>query len=334
LGGDFRGVDRGDGDGGGGGHDALERVDLVLDGRDGEAANGVVVGALGGLFVDGFWDGFQAPDETGVGEKFQAVVGDVDFPPIKAVASGALVAVVVVVPAFAERDEGENETVAGIVGGIKAAVAPEVREGIDRSRAVEEGGGADEESPDEKLRAVGLKRRRGVGEEVAEREEADREQYGNDDIKTTEPDNLGIFGEVLDLGIIGGEIAFARDPADVRPEKTVDAGRVGVDGLVGVLVMVAMVGGPPKRAALDSGSRPEGEEELAEAGSAVGFVGKIAVQNSGDGEHADDVEGERHPDDEPAPADPDHAQATEMEDDKWNAAHEIDAIGLGANDLG
>lgn len=57
----------------------------------------------------------QSPDQAQPRKHLQAVVGDVNFPPVEPVAGAALETMVVVVPAFTQTDQGENETVAGIV---------------------------------------------------------------------------------------------------------------------------------------------------------------------------------------------------------------------------
>jgi len=150
--------------------------------------------------------------------------------------------------------------------------------------------------------AYGLKE--GAGAESGEREE-----NRDDEVEAVEPHELGEFREVLDLGVVGREIAAGRDPADMGPEEAVDVGRMGVLRIVGVEVMVAMMVGPPERAALDGRRGPQREEELADAGRAVGLVGEVAVVDAGDGKHADEVECDGGPDGDGAPADPDHGEA-------------------------
>ncbi len=46
------------------------------------------------------WHGLEAPNEIRPRKRFQHVVGRIDFPPIETIARRALVAVVIVVPAF------------------------------------------------------------------------------------------------------------------------------------------------------------------------------------------------------------------------------------------
>ena len=84
----------------------------------------MVVGVRSPSAEHGGRHGLEAPDEAGPGEALQQVVGDVDLPPEEPVAGRALVAVVVVVPALAERDDREDEAVARVVLGLVAAPCP------------------------------------------------------------------------------------------------------------------------------------------------------------------------------------------------------------------
>ena len=91
----------------------------------------------------------EVPDDAEPGEEFQGVVGDVDFPPEKALACGGHEMVMIVVPAFAESDEGQQEIVAAGIGGLVAACAKKVRERINREGAVPDKHRAQAESPNE-----------------------------------------------------------------------------------------------------------------------------------------------------------------------------------------
>src|ERR1700690_1872273 len=104
-----------------------------------------------GFFVEPFGWGAQVPDDVEEGEEFEDVVGDVDFPPVEALAGADGVAVVVVVPAFAHGDEGEGEAVAAVVGGVEAAGADDVGEGVDAEGGVIDEDGAQEKSPEDEL---------------------------------------------------------------------------------------------------------------------------------------------------------------------------------------
>ena len=58
---------------------------------------------------------------------------------------------VVVVPALSEGDECEDEAVLAVVVGLVAAGSKHMRQRIDAGCAVEEGSGANEETPHQQL---------------------------------------------------------------------------------------------------------------------------------------------------------------------------------------
>ena len=87
-----------------------------------------------GFFVDGIRDALQAPDQPHPSQHLEAVVGRVKFPPVEALLRRRLIPVVIIVPAFAERDEREDQGVPGLItGGLEALGAPDVCERVDAS---------------------------------------------------------------------------------------------------------------------------------------------------------------------------------------------------------
>src|SRR5207245_2902663 len=60
------------------------------------------------------------------------VIGHINFPPFISLPAGALTVVVVVVPAFAESDDGEQEIVSAVVRGFKPPRAENMGERIYR----------------------------------------------------------------------------------------------------------------------------------------------------------------------------------------------------------
>lgn len=58
------------------------------------------------------------------------------------------------------------------------------------------------------------------------------------------------------------------------------------------------------------------------------------MKDAGDGEHPQEVQGNRRPDREPAPPSPEDTKAAKVENDKRNTADEVDAIGLGPDGFG
>src|SRR5690242_7582150 len=93
---------------------------------------------LGGGGVEGLafgedviGDAAEFADQAEPGKELQAVIGEIDLPPVKTLAGGGHEVVVIVVPAFAERDQREQPVVLAGVGGGKAALAENVRKRID-----------------------------------------------------------------------------------------------------------------------------------------------------------------------------------------------------------
>ena len=85
----------------------------------------------------------DVPDQVAFFQDFDGVPGEVDLPPLQAVAGAGWEGVVVVVPALAEGEEAEDGVVAGMIGGGVGPGAPDVADGVDGPGDVVEEGGAD-----------------------------------------------------------------------------------------------------------------------------------------------------------------------------------------------
>src|SRR5687768_7045545 len=70
----------------------------------------------------------QIPDDAAPGHRLEDVIRDVDFPPVEALAGGARVMMVIVVPALAERDQCEKPVVAAGITGLVALRAEYMRQ--------------------------------------------------------------------------------------------------------------------------------------------------------------------------------------------------------------
>src|ERR1043165_996972 len=191
----------------------------------------------------------QVPDQADRGEGAEAVVGDIDFPPVEALARRGLVVMVVVVPALAEGEEGEREVVARVVVVLVAARAPEMGQRVDGERAVPAQHLGDAETPDEGFEAADDRRRRA---------ERDRRQHP----PAVEPAQLGIAREVLDAREVGVLEVAREEPAMVRPPEARLTDRVQVARRVGVLVVDAMMRGPPQRPLLRGERGADAEHKL------------------------------------------------------------------------
>ena len=93
--------------------------------------------------------------EADLREEPDAVVVDVDLVPFEAVACADGVGVVVVVPAFAAGEQSDPPVIAGVVLGLEAALAPEMRCGVDQPGGVKAEGDAKEGSPENHANGTG-----------------------------------------------------------------------------------------------------------------------------------------------------------------------------------
>ena len=114
--------------------------------------------------------------------------------------------VMVVVPAFSQGGESDQEAVAAGVGGSVAAPAEDVGEGVHDERAVPQEHRADKEAPDQRAPS-------------AEKENRDRKAYGWHQEMTVQPVELGILREISDRAEVGLIVGVAQDPAQMGPEK-------------------------------------------------------------------------------------------------------------------
>ena len=135
----------------------------------------LLVSTIAGFLVDVIGDCTKISDQAEFREKLESVVGDIDLPPVEPLACRAVVAVVVVVPTFAEGDEGEDERITGIIGRLETAFAEGVRHAVDEECAVKEEDCRDEESPYENLETARSKAGREMPQECPENPEENAE---------------------------------------------------------------------------------------------------------------------------------------------------------------
>jgi hypothetical protein len=221
---------------------------------------------------------FDVPGEAEEAEDGDAVPVGIELIPGEAVTGGLGVGVVVVVPAFAEGEEGDPEAVAGGVGGVEATRAPHVGGGVDEPGGVEAEDGAEEDSPEE-IRPS------------AECEKSEAEDGDGQPVPLADPDVELVFAEIGDVGEkIGGVVVHGgagEEPAHVGPEAAF-AGGVRVTCLVGVLVMHAVGGYPEDRTALQGECAADGEEILHPLRSFVTAMGEEAMVAHTDAEASGD----------------------------------------------
>src|SRR5947209_10558744 len=78
----------------------------------------------------------NVPHDPEKGQRANDAVADVDLPPEKALVGRTLVVVVVVVPAFTQRDDRQEPVVPTVVGSGIAALAEQVAQRVDREGRV------------------------------------------------------------------------------------------------------------------------------------------------------------------------------------------------------
>src|SRR5262249_4724804 len=90
----------------------------------------------------------QIPYQTEQRQHLEDVKCWVDLPPPKSLTDAALVRMMIIVPAFAHGDDGQQPIDARVVSGYVPSAAADVREGVEAERRVIEEHGAQEEPDD------------------------------------------------------------------------------------------------------------------------------------------------------------------------------------------
>ena len=108
----------------------------------------------------------------------------------------------IVVPAFAERDHGERKIIAAVVRRIEAARAPKMRERIDAERSVKKHYCRDEETPHECRPSSAREQNRG-------------QRDGRNPVIAIEPSQLGILAEIFDRARVVALVFLGKNPAYV-----------------------------------------------------------------------------------------------------------------------
>ena len=209
----------------------------------------------GDLFLRAIWldlGGLDVPDEPDGLQELQLDPGGVELVPGQAVARRGRVGVMVVVPAFAERQQRDPPRVLRIVLRREAAAAPHVRGGVDQPGRVQADHHAQEDRPvDERPAADG--------------EQGEAEHRQRHPVIRGQPAVERVSAEVgrvarHERGVV--VVRFAEEnPADVRPEAA-DARRVRIERLVRVLMVLAVGGDPEDRPALERQRAADRQEIL------------------------------------------------------------------------
>src|SRR5712664_3191630 len=96
-----------------------------------------------------------------------------------------------------------------------------------------------------------------------------------------------------------------------------------VGRLVGALMMQAMMRRPPERSALHASRAHHRKTELREARGLERAMRKIAMIESGNREHPDEIEGNRDSNRDRTPSHPDDSEAHQMDCDERDASEPV-----------
>src|ERR1700753_1775868 len=112
----------------------------------------------------------------------------------------------IVVPAFAERQECEEPIVLARVGRLIADRAEKMRKRVDGKRVVPEQNGAEDKSP---------KKQRQATDQI----HGNAQKRWRDEVIFVEPAQLREFRKIRDVVRPRVVVTIGNNPADVRPEK-------------------------------------------------------------------------------------------------------------------
>ena len=245
----------------------------------------------------------QVPHQSRRGERLEGVVADVDLVPAKALAGGALVMVVVVVPPLAEGEQRQPQVVARLVARHVAPAPRQVGQRVDRKGRVPQRDRGPEE-PDHQARPAGQDPDQKTGEN------------GRKIGVAVQPDQLWALGEIGHGVQIGAPVRLGEEPAEMSVPETVAHGRVHVVVGVREAVMLTVVSRPPQNAALGGALREKGQDEGEGPACPEAPVGEIAVIAGGDPEHPERVEPDRDHQIAQVDAGPERSQAAKMDGDE------------------
>ena len=98
----------------------------------------------------------KIPDDPAAVEHLEDAMREIDLPPVEPLAFGRRGEMMIVMPPFPERDQGDQKVVAGIVLRRKTPAADNVSQRVDEKRAVVDQHRAHEEPPHQHLRGSGV----------------------------------------------------------------------------------------------------------------------------------------------------------------------------------
>ena len=212
-------------------------------------------------------------------------------------------------PALAHGENGQPEAVLTCLARLVTARAEHVAKRIDGESGVVKNDGADEKADHKSHRVTAAQ------QATDEETESSGGDGWNKDI-FIEPDQFRELIQILDDIRVIFLVLLGKDPSNVRPVEAFQLGRVEVLVGVGMLVVVAVMSGPPKSPLLRRRAAEESEAKLEEPARLVAAVGEIAVKSAGDAELTSEKHKGAERDGLHIDAGPDHGKACQMDPDE------------------
>ena len=112
----------------------------------------------------------------------------------------------IIVPAFAQREQREPEIVPAVVLRRETLRADDMRERVDEKRRVQQHNRADEKAPDKHLRSIGAKTWRMTLKQPAAEPKRSAIEQRHDLIEAIQKHEFGKFLQVAHAAVVGGKI--------------------------------------------------------------------------------------------------------------------------------
>src|SRR5579859_4319633 len=182
----------------------------------------------------------------------------------------------IVVPTFAESDQGQEQVVSTVVGGGVTATPEKVAEGVNCKCRVERQHRADGYPPDQAAPAP-------------DQEAHACEHDSGEPVVAVEPAELRIPPPVTDRLPVRFVVVPGENPPEVGPPETAGARRMQILGSIRMQVVMSVVPHPPERPLLQGTAAKASQHELKGSTRLVRAMGKIAVVACRDAEHMHQV---------------------------------------------
>ena len=152
----------------------------------------------------------QVPHNTQQREHFENVERQVDLPPVEALSRRPRIVVMVVMPAFPHRNQGESEMIATCVVCVETLRADNMGQGIDTEGGVVHENRAQEETPHEELPARGMQSGMMCRQPRTGGKESNRQAYRGNDVIAVNKAEFGVAAQILNARVIPSEVLAAQ----------------------------------------------------------------------------------------------------------------------------